>query len=245
MAEFAAGAAHEIKNPLAVISGQAQYLLQHEDAAERREPLQKIVAQTQRIHNILTDVLQFARPPAPHKQPVDVGTLIRETAAALRPLADERGVRLLCQEPDPPITLDADATQLGKALRALLQNAVEAAGAEGWASVRAERPHADLLYLIVEDSGRGPDVADPSALFDPFYSGREAGRGRGMGLPIAWQIARQHGGDVAFDLTSPPTRVVLSLPVAPLPEQVYLQNGTPELRVSDCPQITTVQMLQN
>jgi len=66
---------------------------------------------------------------------------------------------------------------------------------------------------VVEDSGPGPSSNQREHLFDPFYSGRLAGRGRGLGLPTAWRLAREHGGDVRFDpLPQGPTRFVLSLP---------------------------------
>ena len=82
LAELAAGAGHEINNPLAVISGQAQYLLNHEADPNRRRPLQTIIGQMQRIHQTLTELMQFARPPVPRPQPVEAGELLRTVAAA-------------------------------------------------------------------------------------------------------------------------------------------------------------------
>jgi len=88
--------------------------------------------------------------------------------------------------------------------------------AEGWAGVRLETPSADTVAIVVEDNGAGPPPQQREHLFDPFYSGRSAGRGRGLGLPTAWRLARQHGGDVRFvSLPDGPTRFVLSLPVEP------------------------------
>src|SRR5262249_42182331 len=71
LAEFAAGAGHEINNPLAVISGQAQYLLSHEADPDRQRALQTIINQVQRIHRLLVEVMHFARPPQPNKQATD------------------------------------------------------------------------------------------------------------------------------------------------------------------------------
>ena len=86
------------------------------------------------------------------------------------------------------------------ALTSLLRNAVEAAPEDGWARVTVE--HAgESLRVVVEDSGVGPTTAQQVHMFDPFYSGRSAGRGRGLGLPAAWRLAREQGGDVAFDPT--------------------------------------------
>ena len=74
-------------------------------------------------------------------------------------------------------------------------------------------PQPDRLHLVVEDSGPGLTSAQREHLFDPFYSGRQAGRGRGLGLSTAWRLAREHGGDVSLDDPSEgPTRFVLGLP---------------------------------
>jgi signal transduction histidine kinase len=70
------------------------------------------------------------------------------------------------------------------------------------------------LQVAVEDSGPGPDASIRTSLFDPFFSGRSAGRGRGLGLPTAWRLARQQGGDVQLEPPRPgePTRFILTLP---------------------------------
>jgi two-component system, NtrC family, sensor kinase len=268
LAEFAAGAGHEINNPLAVISGQAQFLLNKLHKAERRtvirdrnepgnvgeapvngsaanpsttlcsEPLllplvsqeetelalRKIVEQTQRVHTILRDLMQFARPPQPHTQSIDAGDLVQEVATSLADLAAQRRIRLVVPRPEHPVLLRADPAQVRTALTCLLRNAVEAAPAEGWAGVRIETPSTNTVALVVEDNGAGPPPQQREHLFDPFYSGRSAGRGRGLGLPTAWRLARQHGGDVHFSrLPDGPTRFVLSLPAEASPLET--RNG--------------------
>jgi two-component system, NtrC family, sensor kinase len=213
LAEFAAGAAHEINNPLAVISGQAQYLLGHEEEPARQRSLQTIINQAQRVHQVLTEVLQFARPPRPQRQIIDLRSLVREVTLALGDLALQRQIELSSPEPEHPVYLSADPRQIGTALQCLLRNAIEAAPTGGWARLRLEVPSSERIELIIEDSGAGPAPAQLDQLFDPFYSGRQAGRGRGMGLPTAWRLARQHDGDVRFDkLPGGPTRFILSLP---------------------------------
>lgn len=216
LAEFAAGAGHEINNPLAVISGQAQYLLGREEAPATQHALQKIVGQTQRIHDILNGLMQFARPSKPQKRLLDVGALVRETTAGLIDLAQQRQVRLICPEQETPLSLYVDPRQIRMALTCLLRNAIEAAPPEGWAGVRVAVPAADSLEFIVEDSGPGPSPQIREHLFDPFFSGRQAGRGRGLGLPTAWRLAREHGGDVVHDERADAvTRFVLRLPHEP------------------------------
>jgi signal transduction histidine kinase len=226
LAEFAAGAGHEINNPLAVISGQAQYLLGHADEwfhpsaeAESRKALQAVIAQTRRIHGILRDLMLFARPAPPCLGPVDLPTLLGEVAASLADLAAQRHVRVEVSARPERLAVHADAEQVRLALGSLLRNAIEAAPAEGWARLVLEAPADGRVEVAVEDSGPGPEPGRRDALFDPFYSGRAAGRGRGLGLPIAWRLARQQGGDVRLEPPRPqgPTRFVLTLPRSETP----------------------------
>jgi signal transduction histidine kinase len=221
LAEFAAGAGHEINNPLAVISGQAQYLLAHAgdwfcgDGAQPRKALDVIVAQTHRIHGILRDLMLFARPAAPRPAWFDLPSLLAETAASLEELARQRRVRVEVGRSPDHLAAFADAEQVRAAVACLVRNAIEAAPADGWACVRVVEPGSDgVIEVAVEDGGPGPDPLQRPALFDPFYSGRTAGRGRGLGLPIAWRLAQQQGGDVRLDdgPAGGPTRFILSLP---------------------------------
>jgi signal transduction histidine kinase len=221
LAEFAAGAGHEVNNPLAVISGQAQYLLGQEADPSRQKALQVVVQQAQRIHQILSDLMQFARPSRPQKRTLDVRDLVLAVTAGLEELATQRQVRLELELPDEGCLTEGDPKQLHTALTCLVRNAVEAAPASGWARVRVE-PSGEQFCVVVEDSGPGPNPAQTEHLFDPFYSGRSAGRGRGLGLPTAWRLAREQGGEVGYErLPNGPTRFVLSLPRAttlPLPQ---------------------------
>ena len=212
LAEFAAGASHEINNPLAVISGRSQYLLRHEADSGRRQALQSIVRQTERIHGILVELMQFARPSAPARERVDAARIAAAAAADLAGLATEMDVRIEVYAAGAPIWIDGDPHQLHTAVTALARNGVEAAGPGGWVRLKAVvRP--DGVDIVVEDSGPGPADADRDHLFDPFFSGRSAGRGRGLGLPTAWRLAREHGGNVTFaPAPGGPTRFVLRLP---------------------------------
>jgi signal transduction histidine kinase len=222
LAEFAAGAGHEINNPLAVILGQAQYLQAHADdwfmpdgGPHARKALQAVIAQTRRVHGLLRDLMQFARPAPPSPAWFDLPALLGEVAAGLGELAGARRVRLeLVPRPDR-LAVFADRGQVRLATACLLRNAVESAPPDGWARVRLCEPAGDgAVEVAVEDSGPGPDPADHDRLFDPFFSGRTAGRGRGLGLPTAWRLARLHGGDVRLLPPVPggPTRFLLLLP---------------------------------
>jgi signal transduction histidine kinase len=221
LAELAAGAGHEINNPLAVISGQAQYLLGHghdllaaDTDGVARKALGAIIGQTKRIHGILRDLMQFARPAAPRPAWLDLPTLLGEVTAALESLAAAKGVRVEVSAKPERLAVWADPDQLRTAVGCLLRNAIEAAPAGGWARLVLEADEGETVEVRVEDSGPGPAEEQRPHLFDPFYSGRTAGRGRGLGLPIAWRLMRQQGGDIHLEAARPgvPTRFVLTLP---------------------------------
>jgi two-component system NtrC family sensor kinase len=225
LAEFAAGASHEINNPLAVISGHSQYLLKQESDEERRESLQSIIRQTKRIHAALSELMYFARPPIPRPELTDLVRLVREAAAEVAPLAADRQVEVERNGLTGPIWVKADPKQLSIALAALVRNGVEAAPRGGWVRISgAFRP--DRLEIIVEDNGPGPDERSQEHLFDPFYSGRSAGRGRGLGLSAAWRLAKEHGGDVRYvPVSDGPTQFILSLPAAAVAAAVQRKSA--------------------
>ena len=220
VAEFAAGASHEINNPLAVISGHAQLLLAGEDDPDRQKRLAVIVRQTKRVHELLQGTLQFARPSKPKSGLVHAGEWLDDAVRPFRPDAEARNVTLELASPDvlADCYLRADSTQLKAALGHLIRNGIEAAPSGGW--VRLTPEFDDVPRILIEDNGPGPLPGEIPHLFDPFFSGRSAGRGRGLGLSIAWRFARLNGGDVRFLPTADrASRFVLQLPPAELPRR--------------------------
>jgi hypothetical protein len=200
--QFAYGLSHEINNPLANIASRAQTLLIDERDPERRRKLATINQQAFRAHEMIADLMLYARPPEPVLAAVDLVPIADQIAAELQPVAVEQGTTLVRESSAGPLAIQADATQLGVALRALVQNALEAlrVGGRVQIGVRAEPTFA---VLSVADSGPGIPAEHLPHLFDPFFSGREAGRGLGLGLCKAWRIAELHGGSIQVDL--PPT----------------------------------------
>ncbi len=212
LAELAAGAGHEINNPLAVISGNAQLLASREDDPARKKSLDAIIRQTKRVAGILQELNQFARPPLPNRQPTTLAAIVAKTIEDFQNTATLKGVMLAVAAP-LDVRVNVDFTQIRKAIGHLVQNAIEASPSGGHVTVSVAQTN-QTVAIAIEDDGPGPtDVAIPH-LFDPFYSGRSAGRGRGFGLPTAWRYATIHGGDVRYERTATgPTRFVLTLPV--------------------------------
>ncbi len=158
-----------------------------------RKALEAIQRQALRAHEMIADLMLFARPPALRRAPTNLAEVARQVAAELSVRAAERGIAIAVQADD--VTCDVDATQIAVALRALVDNSVEAIGQQGEISVTVQRS-GESAEIVVRDTGPGISPAVREHLFDPFYSGREAGRGLGFGLSKCWRIVTDHGGEV-------------------------------------------------
>jgi signal transduction histidine kinase len=195
LAEFAAGAGHEINNPLAVIVGRSQLLLGRTQDAEQARSLRIILGQAQRAHRILRDLMFFARPPAPRLRPCRPGELLRACVADFREESEARGVALTSEVDDPTVEIHADADALRHLAEILIRNAIQATPAGGTVHARADAGRQETCWTI-SDSGPGVNASEATHLFDPFYSGRQAGRGLGLGLPRAARIVGLAGGRI-------------------------------------------------
>jgi len=195
---FAYGAGHEINNPLANIAARAQALLVDEVHPERRRKLATIVDQAFRARDMIGGLMVFARPPVPRPAAVAVHDVVRPAVDAARSLAESRGVRLEYSPPPTVVTVHVDAGQVGEALRALVHNALEAVD-EGGRVVVEVSSAGPVVRVAVVDDGPGMDADAVRRAFDPFYSGRDAGRGIGMGLPKALRLVEANGGRLVVD----------------------------------------------
>jgi signal transduction histidine kinase len=213
LAELAAGAGHEINNPLAIISGNAQRLFRTEPDPERGHALQTVIRQTQRIAGIVRDLMQFARPPRPTPRRVAASELLSAVRDELATFAAEKGTRFELGKVEADVVVRCDFAQIKHALAAVARNGIEAAGTDGWVRLSCNEGDEEFVTFTIEDSGPGLSGAALEHCFDPFYCGRSAGRGRGLGLPTAWQFARQNGGEVRHEPTADgPTRFVVTVP---------------------------------
>lgn len=219
IAELAGGAGHEINNPLAVISGQAQYLIKGEEDLNRAKALERIIAQTTRIHVLLRDLMMFARPPEPVYKLMAIGKLLKQAVGGVSELALSRGVKLEVGTLPGKANITCDVQLLSVAVKCLMQNSVEAAPAGGWVRLSASIAN-QRLTIFVEDNGPGVPANMHENIFDPFFSGRSAGRGVGLGLSKVWRIAQLHGGDVHLrPAAGKPTCFVLEVPLRPIRTQ--------------------------
>jgi signal transduction histidine kinase len=201
MKELAYGASHEINNPLANISARAQTLLRDEHDPDRRRALEGINQQALRAHEMISDLMLFARPPRLDLQEVDLLELAERVAAQSRADCERRAITIHVRSDAARNSTCGDPIQLEVALKALITNSMEAIGEQGAIDVQVERIDSPqfLLRLVVSDNGPGIPQKVREHLFDPFYSGREAGRGLGFGLSKAWRIVTAHGGVIRVE----------------------------------------------
>ncbi|MCC6493835.1 MAG: HAMP domain-containing histidine kinase [Pirellulales bacterium] len=223
--ELAYGASHEINNPLANISARAQTLLRDERDPERRRALETIHQQALRAHEMISDLMLFARPPRLDRRPADIAELAERIVAEHRDECQRREIDLAWSAGDALPAVDCDPVQIAVALKALCQNAIDAIGRVGKVELRgliAREPvgssAVERLRLEVTDNGPGVAAAARPHVFDPFYSGREAGRGLGFGLSKAWRIIEQHGGELRLDAGAEAgARFIMELPLSAPP----------------------------
>jgi signal transduction histidine kinase len=214
--ELAYGASHEINNPLANIAARAQALLIDEREPERRRRLATIVDQAFRARDMIGGLMLFARPPKPEPTETTVDEVLRPVVESLAIRATARAIRLEYSAAPAPVTLFVDPTQVGEAVRMLALNALEAVDDGGRVHLEATGATAvQRARIVVADDGPGMDPETAARACDPFFSGREAGRGIGLGLPKARRLIESSGGSLAIE--SRPnrgTRCIIELPTA-------------------------------
>lgn len=222
LAEFAAGAGHEINNPLSTILGRVELVLRRLNdqpssgaAAEMSRDLRVIAGQAQRIRDMIGDLMLFARPPKLRCEVVDLRELAWQAARPFQTTADERRITLNLPSNDPPAPIAADPVQVKVVIAELLRNAFESLDSSGSVTLRIAATPTSRTRLVVEDTGRGLTSYERQHLFHPFYSGRNAGRGLGFGLCKCWRILAEHGGDIEIrPRTEGGTAVITDWPTA-------------------------------
>lgn len=190
--QLAASLAHEIRNPLASISGAAGILRRgHASAANTDECLGILDKESQRLNKLLTNFLDFARPRLPRYQQVQPLALIGSVATLARHAAVLHDVELVLDSAGDLHEIECDAEQLRQVLLNLIINAVQATEGRGTVLVRSRRVY-DRLHIEICDEGRGVESGQEEKIFEPFFTTKESGTG--LGLAIAANIVEQHGG---------------------------------------------------
>ncbi len=219
LGQLAAGLAHEINNPLGVISCYAQLLQRSPQSEQARADLEVIVRHTQKAKEVLQSLLGLARFDKTSSGPSDLRAVVRDLVQVFRMQLGGTGIRLDDELPEELPLVQAGVSALEHVLTNLLVNAFDAVSPEtGTIRVSAEAsPDGRHVLLRVEDNGPGiaPELA--GKIFDPFFTTKEINKGTGLGLTVVHEIMRELHG--AVELRDGPGAVfVLSFPVAPQPD---------------------------
>lgn len=205
--QMAATVAHKIGTPLTALSGHIQLMAEDPTlSAESRQRLQMVEAQIERTSKSIQDMLLYARRPEPVRTPLDLKTCLAECIALFRPEFERRKVTLVTEWHHQTEKVDADAQQLQEVFNSLIENALDAMPAGGTLAVRVtphvptQPDHRTRIAVDFVDTGCGMDAGQLDQIFQPFFTTKKAGRGTGLGLTIALETVRAHGGQI--DVTS-------------------------------------------
>jgi signal transduction histidine kinase len=212
--ELAAGAAHEIRNPLTSIKSSLQYLESRCREENEKRLLGVALRETDRIDEILAALLSFSRPTELRKEACDLVALLEESAALVAIQARAKGVDLRTSLPSAPVAVEADGSQLKQVFLNVFLNAVQAMEAGGTLTVEALRAGSGRPLVRITDTGPGIPEEALEKVFDPFFTTKKGGTG--LGLSICYTIVKAHGGEI--EVRSRPgegTTVLVTLPAGP------------------------------
>ena len=218
--EMAAAMTHEIRTPLGILRSSAQILRrEHGLSEEGREMTGFILSETDRLNQLVSSLLSFARPQPPAFVLQDVHTLLHQTITMLTPQAARKDVRLVADFQERAATILCDEEQMIQVFLNLVINAFQSLHTGGEVTLRT---HMDATHVSVEVSDNGPGVPDEHRehIFEPFFTTRE--NGVGLGLTVVQQIVHVHHGQITlqsndghgacFALRFPRSRAERSIP---------------------------------
>ncbi len=196
---LAAGVAHEVNTPLAVISTYAQMLAKQVSNDEQKTRLlEKIAKQTFRASEIVNSLLNFSRTSQSEFDEVDLNKVIRETLSLIEPQLGKAGIRVETRSNGNLAPIRGNAGKMQQVFLNLFLNARDAM--EGGGTLRVETSsNGGLVRVEVSDTGKGIPPEDLPRIFDPFFTTKAARKGTGLGLAVTYGIVREHGGSIEAD----------------------------------------------
>lgn len=200
LGRMSAGVAHEIRNPLGIISSSVQLLAKRlGSSTDDIDQLVSVVQEeVQRLNGLITDFLKFGSPAAPDRRESDVRGLVKRTVQECQPLALQCAIRMSEDVPEARLEAYVDEGLLRQALLNLVINALEATPSGGMVQVRLRKAGQGVRFEVHNTGSSIPDELQ-SRIFDPFVTTKD--RGSGLGLANAHQIVTGHGGELRVHST--------------------------------------------
>lgn len=224
--ELAANIAHEINNPLGIISAKARLLLTHEAdnmSSKVQRELGKMIEQCDRLGRLTRGLLDYARPSLRNQVEVELQKPLEQAVHLIRHRTKERGMSLDYTPCEQRFLVQGNSQELEQVFLNLLLNAVEATPKGGCVSVNIERldgtdTEPERVVVHVSDNGEGIEDDVLPHIFEPFYTTKEEGRGTGLGLAICFGLLRSHRGTIKVQSAKGEgTTFSVYLPVMALP----------------------------
>jgi len=197
---MAGGIAHEIRNPLAICSSSAQFLMDEDSTLEfRRECAEKIYRGIQRASAIIENLLKYSHSSMTTRTTlVNLVPLIKETLILVTYHANTHKIDMKTSFPQENIMVQGVATLLQQVFMNLFLNAITAMPDGGLLKIDAHTEDTEV-YVQVSDTGCGISQREIEKIFDPFYTSSTMGKGTGLGLSICYSIVKQHHGAIAVE----------------------------------------------
>ncbi|MGA2036187.1 MAG: ATP-binding protein, partial [Acidimicrobiales bacterium] len=203
--DFVANVSHELKTPMGALGLLAETLVSETDRAVGSRLAGRIHTEAFRVSRIIDDLLDLSRieaEKAPPREPVLVSLVMAQAVERVRAAAEHRGVKIMMEEPEPPVAVLGDRRQLVSAIYNLLENAVKFSYDSGTVSFEGRRADGEVI-MEVADHGIGIPTRDLERIFERFYR-VDQGRshttgGTGLGLSIARHVAANHHGRIEVD----------------------------------------------
>ena len=196
--EIVSGIAHEIKNPLASLSGSIQMLKEEMAPTGENDKLMQIVLrETDRLKQIVTDIRLISKPNRSNAELINLARAIDDVKVLFDNTPDWQGNITLVTRLEPDLHVCMDAVHLQQILWNLIKNAAESIDGQGKITISLESPRHKRIYLTIKDTGTGIDPKNTPHIFDPFFTTKRDGTG--LGLSIIHRIVDTYDGMIDFE----------------------------------------------
>lgn len=201
LGKLSAGIAHEIRNPLSSIRGLAQFVFNSfSKTDERKEDLNTIIQEVDRLNKLVIQVLDFAKFKKPNLTFFSLNDLIRKIAELFKLEIKDKQIKFNLELSPDISQIQADEDQIRQILMNVIINAIQAIPKKGEIKIKTEKAllrGASAIKFIIEDSGIGIPEKDFNQIFDPFFSTKE--KGSGLGLSIVYKLVEAHQGEIKVE----------------------------------------------